>query len=105
MSSLFNIMYHGDLADIEDHLEAGVELDAATLGALLTNIVRKVRALENPPPKPRKHDPDEMNDDSATERMADEIQRAERRINDGEDPGTVFADLMQFNYAEEGGKL
>lgn len=46
MSSLFNRLYHGQTEDIEELLEAGIELDAQLLGALLTNMVRKIRRLE-----------------------------------------------------------
>lgn len=45
MSSLFNQMYHGTMADVSDALEAGIELDAQLTGALLCNIVRRLDVL------------------------------------------------------------
>ena len=46
MSSLFNRLYHGSIEDVEELLEGGVELDAQLTGALLCNMVRRIRRLE-----------------------------------------------------------
>lgn len=52
----FNLMYHGSMSDVNDALEAGVELDAEETGALLSNITRKLAKLEaltaTPAPEP-----------------------------------------------------
>ena len=42
----FNLMYHGSMRDVNDALEAGIELNAQETGALLSNITRRLADLE-----------------------------------------------------------
>ena len=45
MTSRFNELLHGDLDTVEYHLDIGT-LNASELGAVLTNVIRQLRATQ-----------------------------------------------------------